>query len=207
MDSVANQIENSIIKAPISGTITKVEYEIGEQTIAGKLVVSMLGENNFEIEVDISEADIAKIRINNPAEITLDAFGEDIEFVGKVYFIEPAETVIQDVIYYKVKVAFIEKEEQNTNMSGIKSGMTANVMITTAEKDNILIIPNRAIVEKNGSGKIVRVLRQGEIQEASVQIGLRGDEGKVEVLSFGKAQDGSEVKAGDEVVTFIKENK
>ena len=217
LDSVANQIENSIIKAPISGTITQVEYEIGEQAMAGKPVISMLGDNNFEIEVDISEADISKVRINNPAEITLDAFGEDIKFAGKVYFIEPAETVIQDVIYYKVVVEFtsppapllIRRGEQEQSESGerfnIKSGMTANVIITTAEKDNILIIPNRAIVEKNGLGKIVRVLRNGQIQEASVQIGLRGDEGMVEALFFGKAQDGSEVKAGDEVVTFIKE--
>ncbi len=217
LDSAANQIENSIIKAAISGTITKVEYEAGEQAVSGKPVISMLGENNFEIEVDVSEADIAKVAINNPVEITLDAFGEDIKFAGKVYFVEPAETVIQDVIYYKVVVEFTSppapllpaladgvkirrgEERSDGERFNIKSGMTANVVITTARKNNVLIMPSRAVIERNGNGKIVRVLVNNIIQETPVQIGLRGDEGMVEVLSG--------VKEGDEVVTFVKEKK
>jgi len=153
-----------------------------------------LGENNFEIEVDISEADIAKIRKDNPAEITLDAFGDEVKFPGQVYSIEPAETIIQDVIYYKVKVELSEKDE--VKMAGIKSGMTANVIITTSFRDNVLIMPSRAVVEKNGGNKYVRVLVGKKVIEAPVEVGLRGDEGLVEVLSG--------VKEGDEVITFVK---
>jgi len=211
LDSVKNQVDNSIIKAPINGTITKVEYEIGEQTQAGTPVISMLAENNYEIEVLISEADIAKVKLNDPTEITLDAFGEDVKFAGKIFFIEPAETEIQDVIYYKVIVEFSpspspsparasrERGAIEMSLKGVKSGMTANVVITTAEKKNVLIMPSRAVIEKNGGDKIVRVLVNGLINEALVKLGLRGDEGMVEVLSG--------VKEGDEVVTFIKEKK
>ncbi len=193
LESVNNQIEDSLIKAPIDGTITKVNYEIGEQTSINEPVISMLGESNFEIEVDISEADIAKIKTNNPAEITLDAFGEDIKFSGQVYFIEPAETIIQDVIYYKVKINFNPGNEE------VKSGMTANVIITTAQKDNVLIMPSRAVIEKNSGEKYTRVLVGAEIIEVSITVGLRGDEGMIEVLSG--------VKEAEEVVTFVKENK
>jgi multidrug efflux pump subunit AcrA (membrane-fusion protein) len=77
--------------------------------------------------------------------------------------------------------------------------MTANVVITTAQKDNVLIMPSRAVVQKNGGGKFVRVLVNGVIQETQATTGLRGDEGMVEVLSG--------VKEGDEVVTFIKNKK
>ncbi len=208
LDSVKNQIDNSIIRAPINGTIIRVDYEAGEQAQAATPVISMLAENHFEIEVLVSEADIAKVKINDPAEITLDAFGEDIKFAGKVYFIEPAETVIQDVIYYKVVVALTpgpspttalrERGALGMNLAGMKSGMTANVIITTAEKKNVLIMPSRAVIEKNGD-RIVRVLVNGIINEALVKVGLRGDEGMVEVLSG--------VKEGDVVVTFIKEKK
>lgn len=200
LDSVRKQIDDNLIKSPIKGTVTKVNYEIGEEPAAGKPVVSLLGENNFEVEVDISESDIAKVKVGDLTAITLDAFGEGVKFPAKVYFIEPAETVIQEVIYYKVKIEFNrEVEEYKTNSLNIKSGMTANIIITTAKKENILIMPNRAIIEKNGNGKFARVLVKGRIIETPATIGLRGDGGMVEVLSG--------VKEGDEVVTFIKENK
>lgn len=191
LDAINKQIDNSLIKATISGTITKVEYEVGEQVVAGQPVISMLGENNFEIEVDISEADIAKVGKDNSVEVTLDAFGDDVKFQGQVYFIEPAETVIQDVIYYKVKINFEPGE------NAVKSGMTANVIITTAEKDNVLTIPSRAVVEKNGGDKYARVLINNQVTEKPITVGLRGDEGMIEIISG--------VKEGEEVVTFIKE--
>ena len=191
LDAINKRIENSLIKASISGTITKIEYEVGEQVSAGLPVISMLGENDFEIEVDVSEADIAKVNKNNLVEVTLDAFGDDVKFSGQVYFIEPAETVIQDVIYYKVKINFDVGEK------AVKSGMTANVIITTAEKDNVLIMPSRAVVERNSGEKYARVLINNQVLEKSITVGLRGDEGMIEILSG--------VKEGENVVTNIKE--
>lgn len=196
LELIKRQIEDCVIKAPIKGTVIKVEYEVGEQTISAKSVIYLLSENNFEIEVDISEADIAKIKKHDKVEITLDAFGEDIKFLGKIYFIEPAATIIQDVIYYKVNIQFIDK---TANLDNIKPGMTANVIITTASKENVLIMPSRAIIEKNGGNKYVRVLADGRINETQVDIGLRGDEGMVEILSG--------LKEGDEVVTYVKDGK
>lgn len=192
LSTVKRQIEDSIIRAPIDGTITKVNYEIGEQVgVGGRAMLAILGEDDFEIEVLISEADIAKINKDDTAEVTLDAYGDDIKFQGQVFFIEPAETVIQDVIYYKVNVNF-DPGEQN-----IKSGMTANVLITTDEKKDILVIPNRAVVDRNGEGKIVRVLENNEVVEKSVSLGLRGDGGLVEVVSG--------LKENDNVITFIND--
>jgi RND family efflux transporter MFP subunit len=196
LNLVRKQIEDSIIKAPIVGTVVRVEYETGEQVSAAKSVVAILGENNFEIEVDISEADISKIKKGNSTDITLDAFGDETRFSGKVYFIEPAETVIQDVIYYKVKVEF---SEGNGNYSSIvKSGMTANVIITTNFKKDVLLVPSRAVIEKNGDGKFIKTLVNGKAIESPVEVGMKGDEGFVEILSG--------VKEGDNVITFIKEN-
>lgn len=194
LDSVKKQIENSIIKAPIAGTVTKINYEIGEQTSVGEPALVMLGENNFEIEILISEADITKISKDNTVDITLDAFGDDEYFSGTIFSIEPAETVIQDVIYYKVIVQFTE-----TRGKDIRSGMTANATIFANEKKDVLMAPNRAIIQKAGNGKIARVLVGGKIEERQIEIGMRGDEGMVEILSG--------LDEGEEVITFIKEQK
>ncbi|MCK5320682.1 HlyD family efflux transporter periplasmic adaptor subunit, partial [Candidatus Parcubacteria bacterium] len=185
------------IKAPINGVITKINFAIGEQPGIGSPVVFMLGDNNYEIEVLISEADIAKISRDDFASITLDAFGEDLIFLGKVDFIEPAETVIQDVIYYLLTVVFTESKEKNVFLTNVKSGMTANVDIMTDKKENVLAMPVRAIVDKNGQGKFTRVLIGENVEERQITLGLRGDGGLVEVLSG--------VKEGEKVVTYIKE--
>ncbi|MCK5510163.1 efflux RND transporter periplasmic adaptor subunit [Candidatus Parcubacteria bacterium] len=195
--SANKNIDNCFIKAPINGTITKINFEIGEQPGIGSPVISMLGSNNYEIDVLISEADITKINRDDFASITLDAFGEDIIFLGKVDFIEPAETVIQDVIYYLVTIIFTESKEKNAFLSNVKSGMTANIDITTDKKENVLAMPVRAIVDKNGQGKFTRVLIGENIEERQITLGLRGDGGLVEVLSG--------VKEGEKVVTYIKE--
>jgi len=189
LDLVKNQINNNTIKAPLDGTITKKNYEAGEQFSLSKPVFSLLGVNNFEIEIDVSEADITKVALNNPVEITLDAFGEDVKFFGKVNFIEPAETVIQDVIYYKVKINFDGQGKD------VKSGMTANANITTAKKENVLIAPLRAVIEKTDGSKVARLLVGEEIKEVPVTLGLRGDDGLVEVLSG--------LNENDLVVTYI----
>lgn len=206
LDGALNEIDNSLIKAPIDGTVSKVNYEIGEQMQVGKAVISMVAESNFEVEVDVSEADIIKVKKGDPVAITFDAFGEDVKFSGEVFFIEPAQTVIQDVIYYKTTVANIKlagknQEENNINVTLglIKPGMTANTIITTATKDNVLIIPSRAIIEKNSSGKFTRRLINKQVMEVSLSLGLKGDEGLVEVLAG--------VKEGDEVITFVKTNQ
>ena len=193
LDTVNQEIENSKIISPIDGTITKSEFEVGEQISPGVTAISVLGENNFEIEVLISEADIAKVTIEDKAEVTLDAFGEEVKFSGKITFIEPAETEIQDVVYYKVTASF------NPEGKPVKSGMTANVVITTAERQNVLTMPNRAVIDKNGQGKFTRVLNAGKIQEKAITLGLLGDGGITEVLSG--------VNEGEEVVTYVKEEK
>jgi len=192
LEEAKKRINDNIIKAPIDGIITKINYEIEEDTTQAKPVISMLGNNVFEIEVLISEADIIKVMKDNNAEITLDAYGNDVKFIGSVYFIEPAETIIQDVIYYKAKINFAA---ENYN---IRSGMTANVTIKTAELENVLYIPSRAIIEKSDNTKVVRKFIKNKLTEIPITIGLRGDGGSVEILSG--------LNNGETIVTSIKNN-
>ncbi|MFA4942170.1 MAG: efflux RND transporter periplasmic adaptor subunit [Patescibacteria group bacterium] len=198
LDLIKKQVTDNVISAPMDGQITKINYEIGEQVNSSKAVVTMLTENNFEVEVDISESDIFKVKTNNLASVTFDAFGESNKFNGVVYFIEPASTAIQDVIYYKVKIKLTDSGEI---LKDIKSGMTANVVITTNSKDGVLSVPSRAVLEKAGDGKFIRVLRaQNQVEEVPVTVGLSGNEGMVEVIS-------DQLKEGDAIITFVKNSQ
>lgn len=187
--AVAN-LNDTVIAAPVAGTITKVNNKIGEQTSLSTAVMTMIGDSNLEIEVNIPESDIVKIDVGQAADITLDAFSDDLVFAGTITFIDPAETVIQDVVYYKVKVQF------NEDSNKIKPGMTANVTVHAAEKTNVMRVPIRAVKQKNGD-KIVEVLTAGDIvEEKKVTTGLKGDD-FIEITSG--------LKVGEEVITFVKE--
>jgi len=196
LDLIIKQKADSQIMAPIAGQVTQVNYEIGEQPTAAKPVIVILSDSNFEIEVDISESDISKIKLQDVVNITLDAFGENKKFGGEVYFIDPASTVIQDVIYYKVKIRLTDSPE---TLAAIKSGMTANVVITTNKKDDVFVVPNRAVIDKNGEGKFIRLLANGKLTEVPVSVGLSGNDGLVEITA-------DNLRVGDQVVTFIKTN-
>lgn len=196
LEMIEKQIEENQIKAPIVGQVTKINYEIGEQISGLGPVISLLTENNFEIEVYVAESDISKLEINNEALITFDALDDDYQLLGKVYFIEPAATSISDVIYYKVK---IELDLNDSDFSLIKSGMTANVDIITNFKKQVFTLPLRAVLSRDNGDRYVRVLEGKNLKEVSVQVGLSGDQGLVEVIS-------NELQEGDLIVTLIKNN-
>ncbi len=194
LDLIKKQESESQIIAPMDGQVSKINYEIGEQ-VSSKAALAMITENNFEIEVDISEADISKVKINDQAVIDFDAFGEAKKFNGSVYFIEPAATVIQDITYYKVKISLTDAADI---LKDIKAGMTANITITTDRKENVFLAPSRAVIDKNGSGKIIRVLNNDNtIMEIPVTMGISGNDGLMEISGDGLAE-------GQKIVTFVK---
>ncbi|OIO45818.1 MAG: hypothetical protein AUJ28_03570 [Parcubacteria group bacterium CG1_02_37_51] len=165
-----------LIKAPLDGTITSISKEVGEQTMSSEAVIKMIGKSELEIEVDIPEADIALVNVGDPVDITLDAYGSAVVFNGQVVFIDPAETIIQDVVYYKVKVQFTLVDQ------AVKTGMTANVDILIEEKEGVLAVPSRSVYRVDGQD-YVKVLQDNELVERVVTTGLRDDLGYIEILS------------------------
>ncbi|MFZ4631791.1 MAG: efflux RND transporter periplasmic adaptor subunit [Patescibacteria group bacterium] len=200
LDGINQQIKDSLLVSPLDGVVNQVNFEVGEQfSPSAKSMVSILVNNSFNVEVDIAESNISKIKIGNQVDLTLDAFPGDLILKGQVSFIEPAQTVIQDVVYYKVKIDFTNINEiislLDSKGLSLKSGMTTNVVIMTEKRDQALQVPARSLIEKD-SQTIVRLLVDGLVQEVAVKTGLRGDEGMVEILSG--------LKEGDNVITFIK---
>jgi len=183
------QISKTVLRSPIKGVVTKQATKIGQIITANSAVVSIISEAKFQVEANVAEADIAKLKINDPAKITLDAYGSGVIFEAKVLKIDPAETIIEGIPTYKTTFEFSQESDK------IKSGMTANIDILTAQKENVLVVPYRAVISKNGD-KIVRVLNGKTISERKVQIGLRGSDGNVEITEG--------LKEGEKVITFEK---
>lgn len=170
-------LAKTVITAPIGGLVSKMEVKVGEIVSPNTAVTSVISDSQFEIEAHVPEADIAKIKIGDEARVTLDAYGNDVQLEAGVVRIDPAETVIDGVSTYKTTLQFSKKDDR------IKSGMTANVDIKTAELKNIIAIPQRAITTRDGK-KYVRIIDSHDtIEEREVTTGLRGSDGTVEISS------------------------
>ena len=191
VQNIKTQLAKTVIFSPINSILTKMEIEVGENASLNVVIISLMSASEFEIEARVAEVDIAKIKINDSAKVTLDAYGSDIIFEAKVVKIDPAETIIEGLPTYKVTLQFIEKDDR------LKSGMTADIDILTAQKQEVILIPQRAVISENGN-KLVRVLENGnKVKKVIVKTGLRGSSGEIEIVE-GLAE-------GDKVIISIKE--
>ncbi len=179
------------LTAPVSGTVTAKNILPGEISSPNAPAISMQGDGQFQIEADIPEADIAKIKVGDSATTTLDAYGSDAEFAAAVIAVDPAERIVEGVATYKVTLSFSKPDPR------IRSGMTANLAIVTDSRADALSIPQRAVIDSDGK-KTVRVLSADgkTIEERAVTTGIRGENGEIEILSG--------LNEGETVVTFVK---
>lgn len=171
------QLSKTVLRSPIDSVITRQDGKDGAIVAPNVTLVSLIA-GNLLVEANIPEVDIAKVKLDNSVSITLDAYGEDVKFEGKVFKIDPAETVIEGVATYKTKIFFVKSDNR------VKPGMTANIDILTDKKEGVITIPQRS-VKTSGGKKAVMIYLPGKTagEEREVTTGLRGSDGNVEILS------------------------
>jgi RND family efflux transporter MFP subunit len=172
---VQAKFQNSRIISPISGVINQFDAKVGQLATANAPLVSIIGTGGFEVHAGVSETDIGKLSVGNKVKMTLDAFQNET-FVGTIFYIAPAETNTAGVINYQIKVSFDQPDLR------VKSGLTANLIISTRKKDAVLILPQYAILQ-NDDGNFVQVLENTKIKKLPVVLGLQDQDGNVEVVS------------------------
>lgn len=186
--------DDTILKAPIDGTITKVNLKEGEFT-PGQFsetvpAITILGVSPYRIEVFTSEIDIPKIKYGQTGSLLLDAYAER-PFVVTVSEIDPAATVIDGVPKYRVKLDFVED-----NDALFKIGMTGDLDIITNTKEDVLYISGRAVIKNDAGQKIVRILQDNDaIDQRPVSTGM-------ETVTDIEITDG--IKEGETVIVLTK---
>lgn len=181
-------LEKNILRAPFDGVITKKDATVGEIISSNNNVMSIIGVGAFEMEASISESDVSKIKVGDQAKVTLDAYGSNVVWEAQVIDIDMAETVVDGVPTYKARFQFKTEDER------VRSGFTANIDVLAQKKDNVLFVPSRSITTIDGK-QYVKILKdtQGTTEEINVIVGLRGSDGRTEIVS--------NLKEGDRILT------
>ncbi len=171
--------ENTFIRAPFTGTVLRKEAEVGEvvaPSVGGGLtrgaVVTMADLTTLEVEVDVNEAYIGRVRHDQPARITLDAY-PDTSFVGKVRQVVP--TADRQRATVQVKVAIVDRDPRILPEMGARVDFIAPVADSTRASSATvaaarLRLPAAAVRDAGGKS-VVWLVRNGRLESREVDAG------------------------------------
>ncbi|MFA6270445.1 MAG: efflux RND transporter periplasmic adaptor subunit [Candidatus Paceibacterota bacterium] len=190
ISSLEASLNKFYIKAPFAGVVILQDAKVGGAVSAGVTLISIVSQNSMYIEANISEIHIGKIAVGNQVSVTFDAFPDE-EFQGFVSYIEPGDVIIDGVVNYKIRVELGETMIGDNGQvimkfanpdPKIKSGLTANLKIKTAQKPNVLAIPLYTVIKENELNFVNKIVN-GKVEKTQIELGLSGNTGLVEVLS------------------------
>lgn len=167
--------------APIAGQIILRNVEPGQTiTVQDALLVM---SDRLCVKAQVDETDISQVKLNQRVEITLDAYAEQ-PMEGNVVHIAYESKTVNNVTTYLVDIIPSQIPEF------MKSGMTANVVFTTSEKEETLLLPASAVQKENGKFKVLlaSVDKRQDPTSLSIEVGVN-DGKKIEILSGLKEGD------------------
>jgi HlyD family secretion protein len=160
-------LAEATITAPFAGVVTAVYVSEGE--IASGTVVEMVDNSQLEITLDVDEVEIGEMAVGQAAVVTLETW-PDVEIESKIVAIAPGATADTGsaLVTYEVRLSLEQNELP------IRVGMTADARLTTAEREDVLLVPNRAIQVDRDRGSYQVELEDGTM--VPVTIGLRDEQ-------------------------------
>ncbi len=165
VEQAQRNIDNASLYAPFDGLVSAVNFASGDT--ASGTAVSVVDLSNLQVQVSIAEVDMANIKVGETAQMSLDAVSGKT-YTATVMAIGPVGTVTSGVVNYPVTVNITNAD------ANIKPGMTATLAIEVDHRDNVLIIPTRAVKTQNNQ-KVVTVVVAGKSVQKQVQTGLSSD--------------------------------
>lgn len=122
-------------------------WQVGDEVKAGQALAGIVGSSGMIITVPVDEVDIARVKVGQKANITVDAFPGQT-FTGTVSEVAGQGTVQNNVANFNVTLTIAQGEQ-------LKSGMTANVEILVDRKDGVLLLPIEAVHERQGKKFVI----------------------------------------------------
>lgn len=187
------------IIAPVDGTIISREIDLGQPVAASfqapELFTIAQDLTKMQIEVNVSEADIGKVKEGQDVTYTLDGY-PDSSFSGKVTQVRISPTTVSNVVTY---VVIVNVDNQDLKLI---PGMTANVSIITDQSEDVLCAPNIALKftpETSGQkykNQGIWILQKNKPVRIDIERGA-SDDSRFEVISD-KIKEGDLVLVGSE---------
>jgi len=147
------RLAQATLIAPMDGTVTAVNIHVGEMASAGKPAIVLSDLADLAVDINLDESDVVRVKIGQKVRVTLDAF-PDVELIGEVTYIAPVAQTQAGVVLYPVTISLAPSA--SSSAISLRAGMTADVDIIVASRENALIVPLRAIRSIDGQSFVLR---------------------------------------------------
>jgi HlyD family secretion protein len=166
VQTAQTNLQNAVVTAPSAGVVASIASQVGE-TAANPFMV-LANTTSLVLHGTIGEADVAKVKLGQVANITVDAVGSAARMTGRVTSVDPVATIQQGVPVYGIDVTI------DLPNSAVKAGMTGTATVVIASKQGVLTVPNLAIRTTQGR-RYLQVLKDGEAIDTDVVFGIAND--------------------------------
>jgi len=211
-------LNKTAVYSPIDGIISKLNVELGERVVgtaqmAGTEMMRVANLHNMEVQAEVNENDIVKLKLNDTADIDIDAY-RGRNFKGIVTEIsnssESSGLEVEKITNFVVKIRILESSYENllgadkTIPTPFRPGMSANVTIHTNTAENVLCVPILAVTVRNEKGEldtsafnkgntVVFLYNNGSVKSQKVSTGIQ-DVTYIQIISG--LEQGQEVVSG-----------
>jgi hypothetical protein len=150
LTTAQQNLDYTSVRAPIGGVVSAISAIVGETP--GSSAVTIVGDGQVA-QVTLNEIDAAKVSTGDPATLTFEAIS-GLSLAGTVVEVDPVGTVSQGVVSYGVQVSFSQPADTSSSLL-VKPGMSVTTNIVTQADQNVIAVPNAAIVTAGGSSYIL----------------------------------------------------
>lgn len=164
--NLEEKIENSFLEAPISGVLTEKLVNESEYAVQDKPVFILEDLENLNVETTISQFDINQVKIGQAVDIS--RIGDEVSVQGEVINIGRTAIESGQSSVVPVEIKLIEPTDYKTNF-------TVNVELTTASKDNAIVVPYESIYTNKDGEKIIYEVIDDTVKAHTIETGIRGD--------------------------------
>jgi HlyD family secretion protein len=170
-------LANTKIYAPMNGVISSVTAQVGSSAGNGIALFTMLDDSSVNLPVQVDETEIAKVKLGQSAELSLDAI-PDQKFKGKVTKISPQAKISQNIAVFYVTVTV-----PNTDLQ-LRPGMTAEAEVISLEVADALTLPKRAVQTVRTRSYVTVIDPKTKVQD-TVRVKTGADDGTNIVIESG----------------------
>jgi HlyD family secretion protein len=165
-----NALANAQLVAPFAGVVSEVNVKEGELSSGGGLgAVRLTNIDTFHLDVLVDEVDVRQVAVGQTVSLSVDAL-PDAEITGIVTKISPTASNVNGVIAYEVTIV------PDVVEAPLRVGMSATAIITTANVDDAVLVPNRYIsLNRDTDQAFVYKLVAGEPVLQEIELGLRNE--------------------------------
>ena len=179
-----NTLTNARLVAPRAGVVSQVNVKEGELANAGRAAVVLTDLSQFTMKVLVDEIDVRQVAVGQPVRLSVDAL-PDTEITGKITKIAPTAADVSNVVAYEVTIV------PDPTDAPLRAGMSATAIVTTAEVDDVILVPNRYItLDRDTGNAYVYKMVGGQPVRQEVELGLRNERESQVVAGL---QDGDEI--------------